>query len=326
MVLEVSCSGDGGKASLFGSLSWLSINTTCFSPQRDLFSSPPPKHSTSTTASVVVDINPPFLPCSYYTSSSFLFIIPLHHPLRSIMAPRKTSSPAPSKTSGQGSSSKVSTSKVTKATGGRATAGTPTATPSNPGARRSTGARTSKSGARGQSDAVPSSPAAQGSAVAANSPNHAALGLDISKTSISRGTQTNPGTWEPDADTSVTDGAPSPVPASSTANSGAGAASKVVDIPDIFPAHKGVEKLKVMPSQRTVHWRLTERDDTLALHSHNVEAAHMTRVGTVTNECARCKLGKGVFAECAAIPGLLNGACGNCRWNKEQCNCSHLCK
>lgn len=56
----------------------------------------------------------------------------------------------------------------------------------------------------------------------------------------------------------------------------------------------------------------------------NQEAALCQTRGDVSEEpCLSCSRGNGIFQLCITVPGLFDGACGNCRYNGSGSRCSH---
>jgi hypothetical protein len=55
-------------------------------------------------------------------------------------------------------------------------------------------------------------------------------------------------------------------------------------------------------------------------------AAEVTARGDLTQACENCLIGRGKFTECAAIPGLFGGACGNCVYGGEHGCCANVGK
>lgn len=55
-------------------------------------------------------------------------------------------------------------------------------------------------------------------------------------------------------------------------------------------------------------------------------AAQITARGDRTEPCENCKIGRGKFTVCASIPGLFNGACGNCVYGGEHGSCANVSK
>jgi hypothetical protein len=55
-----------------------------------------------------------------------------------------------------------------------------------------------------------------------------------------------------------------------------------------------------------------------------MEAFLAQMVGTehVTDPCAHCAPGSGVFAECVTVDGLFGGSCANCHYGSEGACCS----